>query len=675
MKTKTFLKRLLSVTLGLCVLLTLTLTPTVSAEDSMIKVGSFNTDMRITWSSDEVRLIVLEPAESGFYTLSVTDHKLNGHGEVVLGDLAQEDYLALCSVRYEDVSCSPEVFYLQKGVTYVILPIYHNRHDVNRLQDGDMTIRVDKLPFEPTELPTGDLSTNSVTVNLPGNDEYFWFKYTPAQTGDYTLNFNDVHAFATVFSSKTWEMVYENIDTEYWDSESQEQLSRNGLLFSLEADTEYYICLKHYGGAVSRSFSMSKNPLDINEIKIVPPLKTFDSTNPTDEVDEYDFTYQITYVEPGSYYEDYQIVSAEQAKQRGIDLFVTCEYEKADHPIQDYVKAGRLPAQLFYNNKELRFYVDVLSLTDLCADQPAINLANNAGTLVYEDTEYHIATFRIRVEDTGIYDISSFSADFSEVLSGFMICMVDKQNNTVENAAPSFSRGQWALVGGQDYAFVVGYRFRDANPSSFQWYLKKDPRTTLFPDTHPDVWYYDAVSYCYGRRIITGYQNGNFGVSDGIDRQDFMVILARYADVDLSEYRNVHGLFSDVASGSYYEAAVNWAYDVGITTGYQDGRFGVSEKMTREQLVTFLYRFAEIQGVNVDFPRTGPSSWLSSKYIDCDLISDWSEDALTWAVFRGVIKGRSVAVGSNAMRIDPHGLAQRCEIAQIMYNIHLNEIL
>ena len=174
---------------------------------------------------------------------------------------------------------------------------------------------------------------------------------------------------------------------------------------------------------------------------------------------------------------------------------------------------------------------------------------------------------------------------------------------------------------------------------------------------------------------ITGYQNGNFGVSDGIDRQDVMVILARYADVDLSKYYNVHGLFSDVASDSYYEAAVNWAYDVGITTGYQDGRFGVSEKMTREQLVTFLFRFAEIQGVNVDFPRTGPSSWLSSKYIDCDLISDWSEDALTWAVFRGVIKGRSVAVGSNAMRIDPHGLAQRCEIAQIMYNIHLNEIL
>ena len=54
-------------------------------------------------------------------------------------------------------------------------------------------------------------------------------------------------------------------------------------------------------------------------------------------------------------------------------------------------------------------------------------------------------------------------------------------------------------------------------------------------------------------------------------------------------------------------------------------------------------------------------------YPDFALVSDFAEDAVIWAIDRGIINGKSG-------KIEPQGTAQRCEIAQIMYNIHTKNI-
>ena len=184
----------------------------------------------------------------------------------------------------------------------------------------------------------------------------------------------------------------------------------------------------------------------------------------------------------------------------------------------------------------------------------------------------------------------------------------------------------------------------------------------IFPDTQNDAWYSDAVAYAYSRGILMGYQSGEFGVSDGIQRQNFLLMLARYDGVDLTQYSYDCDM-SDVTRGSYYEAAVNWGVQNGITTGYTNGTFGVGDKITREQIVTFLYRYAKYKNIDVE----NVTDTKAKNYPDFNMVSDFSKEAIVWAIDKGVIGGKQGYIA-------PQGNAQRCEVAQIMYNIFLKDI-
>ena len=197
-----------------------------------------------------------------------------------------------------------------------------------------------------------------------------------------------------------------------------------------------------------------------------------------------------------------------------------------------------------------------------------------------------------------------------------------------------------------------------------------------FADVAQNDWYSEAVNYAVGAGIMTGYQsNGLFGTSDGIQRQDFILMLARYAGADLDAYANTANKFSDVDNNGYYAAAVKWGEYYGIITGYtagdKAGCFGVGDTITREQLVTMLYRYAEnVLGKDVTVSDDAETN-AAEKFNDCSKVSVFSTDAVLWATEKGVINGK----GENHDAIDPQGNAQRCEVAQIMYNIFKNNIL
>ena len=186
--------------------------------------------------------------------------------------------------------------------------------------------------------------------------------------------------------------------------------------------------------------------------------------------------------------------------------------------------------------------------------------------------------------------------------------------------------------------------------------------STIFPDTANNGWYSNAVRYVYENGIMSGYSNGKFGTSDGIQRQDFLVMLARYDGVDLTQYEYDCNM-PDVARDSYYESAVNWGVEKGITTGYESGKFGVGDKITREQLVTFLYRYAKYKNIEVE----NVTDTKAKAFPDYNKVTDFAEAPIIWAIDKGVINGKSGYIA-------PQGNAQRCEIAQIMYNIFQKDI-
>lgn len=178
-----------------------------------------------------------------------------------------------------------------------------------------------------------------------------------------------------------------------------------------------------------------------------------------------------------------------------------------------------------------------------------------------------------------------------------------------------------------------------------------------YPDVFLDSWYDDSVRNVSVKSFMSGYGNGKFGPDDALQRQDFICILARISGEDLDLYKDSGNNFSDVKDGNYYTAAINWAVENNVVSGYANGKFGVGDKITREQVCTILYRFMgepEIQ--NADSALSG--------FSDAGKISSFAVVPISWAVQNGVING--MADG----RVAPVNSAARAQIAAIIGNMN-----
>ena len=124
----------------------------------------------------------------------------------------------------------------------------------------------------------------------------------------------------------------------------------------------------------------------------------------------------------------------------------------------------------------------------------------------------------------------------------------------------------------------------------------------LYDDTPANEWYVTEgwLDYVTSSGLMTGYTTGadagNFGPQDQISRAQVLVILYRYANPssDATTNPSSYGTtthFYDVPTGEYYTAAVEWAYQNGITTGYiGTGLFGPNDPVTRQDLATMLHQ-------------------------------------------------------------------------------------
>ena len=113
--------------------------------------------------------------------------------------------------------------------------------------------------------------------------------------------------------------------------------------------------------------------------------------------------------------------------------------------------------------------------------------------------------------------------------------------------------------------------------------------------------------------------------------------------------------FRDVEKNSWYTNAVIWAAENGIVKGVNTTTFAPNDQITREQIVTILYRFAKFRGLDV-----GDTTDLAKKFTDAARVSDYAKEALSWAVAVGIING----MPDNT--IAPQNSATRAEVATIL---------
>lgn len=130
---------------------------------------------------------------------------------------------------------------------------------------------------------------------------------------------------------------------------------------------------------------------------------------------------------------------------------------------------------------------------------------------------------------------------------------------------------------------------------TFLWRLAGSPKpssTADFIDVPAGKFYAEPVAWANENNITTGYNDGRFGPDDRCTREQIVTFLWRYAGMPAP---TGDASFKDVKSGAWYHKAVSWAAENNITNGLNDGtqRFGVGMPCTRAMAVTFLYRYAK----------------------------------------------------------------------------------
>lgn len=154
-----------------------------------------------------------------------------------------------------------------------------------------------------------------------------------------------------------------------------------------------------------------------------------------------------------------------------------------------------------------------------------------------------------------------------------------------------------------------------------------------FTDVPMESYYYPAVLWAVENDITTGFTETTFAPDESCTRAQIVTFLWRSAGEPQPTLPE--NPFSDIKTGAYYENAVLWAVENGITTGTTETTFSPEAPCTREQTATILYRFAQAQGEDVS---AGEDTNLLS-FADAETASPYAIPALQWAVGTNILQG------------------------------------
>ena len=174
----------------------------------------------------------------------------------------------------------------------------------------------------------------------------------------------------------------------------------------------------------------------------------------------------------------------------------------------------------------------------------------------------------------------------------------------------------------------------------------KKVETSPFDDVSADAYYNQAVQWAQEKGITDGISSNLFGPKQPCTRSQIVTFLWRAAGSP--EPKGTAAGMTDVVPGSYYAKAVAWAVENGITTGTAEGTFSPDATCTRAQAVTFLARAQNAKATG----KTAFSDVPADSYF---------ADAVAWAQANGVTTGTSETTFS------PDNDCTRAQIVTFLY--------
>lgn len=247
----------------------------------------------------------------------------------------------------------------------------------------------------------------------------------------------------------------------------------------------------------------------------------------------------------------------------------------------------------------------------------------------------------VAAEDGTIYVSDTFNSAIRMIKGGRVYTLLHVSDKTAEPMEP---RGM-TLYGSVLYvADAFAGRILTVNTAA-----------KIYEDVNDGDWFAGAVESATMRGLANGIDTTHFAPGGTTTRAMAVTMLSRLCqNIDGNVIINGDGTFEDVPDEAWYSAAVRWAVDAGITNGVGSG-FAPNDTLTRETLVTMLFRFAGYLDLDVTLGDDG--SILS--YTDVSEIDAWALPAMTWAVGAGIVNGSDGA-------LSPRENTDRSQCAKIL---------
>lgn len=184
-----------------------------------------------------------------------------------------------------------------------------------------------------------------------------------------------------------------------------------------------------------------------------------------------------------------------------------------------------------------------------------------------------------------------------------------------------------------------------------QTYYLQLYKNVLIPyDVSPSEWYYDAVEFVLERGYFVG-AGKRFLPEEKLTRAQLAQVLWAVGGRQEADLCN----FADVSPDAWFCQAVSWCQKEKLITGYTSSTFAPNDPLSREQMVTVLYRYARYAGSSL------LNSADLSAYSDSAAVSSWAVTSMRWAVSNGLISNPDNT-------LDPGAVVSRAELADFLYS-------
>ncbi|MCH5184509.1 MAG: S-layer homology domain-containing protein [Oscillospiraceae bacterium] len=256
-----------------------------------------------------------------------------------------------------------------------------------------------------------------------------------------------------------------------------------------------------------------------------------------------------------------------------------------------------------------------------------------------------------------------------EVVKEKFDVLVEKKKTTSGGGGGSSSNSASRNTGGDSYKFYTPVTTTLINPvqsadpnavpnkTNQAQNLDKVGATSLkFTDLNGVDWAVEAINNLAERGIISGKSDGIFAPNDNITRAEFAKILVN--TLNLTDPNAQTSDFSDVKESDWYYSAVASAFRKGVITGYGDGRFGVNDNISRQDMAVLLYRAAK--AMNYTLPIVAEEV----KFTDEDQIDDYAKEAVN------ALQRARIITGVSDTEFAPKATASRAVAAKMIYGIY-----